>query len=130
MGAGEAKEQFSKIQNTVKLSLERGCVGTEEGQRRQAWGGKSACRFLLITEGIPERDPGTVQLWSFKTGLCRNSSLRSQTFISRRDFPDSFSTYLSTSREGVLYVKQITNKDLLHSTGNSAQYSVITHMGK
>ena len=26
----------------------------------------------------------------------------------------------------LLYLKQITNKDLLHSTGNSAQYSVIT----
>ena len=26
----------------------------------------------------------------------------------------------------LLYSKQITNKDLLHSTGNAAQYSVIT----
>ena len=26
----------------------------------------------------------------------------------------------------VLYLKQIMNKDLLYSTGNSAQYSVIT----
>ena len=26
----------------------------------------------------------------------------------------------------LLYLKQITNKDLLYSTGNSAQYSVIT----
>ena len=30
----------------------------------------------------------------------------------------------------LLYLKQITNKDLLYSTGNSAQYSVITYMGK
>ena len=30
----------------------------------------------------------------------------------------------------LLYVKYITNKDLLYSTGNSTQYSVITHMGK
>ena len=29
-----------------------------------------------------------------------------------------------------LYLKQITCKDLLYSTGNSAQYSVITQMGK
>ena len=28
------------------------------------------------------------------------------------------------------YIEQITNKDLLHSTGNSAQYSVITYMEK
>ena len=30
----------------------------------------------------------------------------------------------------LLYLKQMTNKDLLYSTGNSAQYSVITQMGK
>ena len=29
-----------------------------------------------------------------------------------------------------LYIKQITNKDLLYHTGNSTQYSVITDMGK
>ena len=30
----------------------------------------------------------------------------------------------------LLYIKQITKKDLLYSTGNSSQYSVITYMGK
>ena len=30
----------------------------------------------------------------------------------------------------LLYLKQVTNKDLLYSTGNCAQYSVITKMGK
>ena len=30
----------------------------------------------------------------------------------------------------LLYIKQIINKDLLYSTGNSAQYSVITYMEK
>ena len=30
----------------------------------------------------------------------------------------------------LLYIKQITNKDLLHSTGNSTQNSVLTYMGK
>ena len=30
----------------------------------------------------------------------------------------------------LLYIKQITNKDLLYSTGNSSQYSVMTCMGK
>ena len=29
-----------------------------------------------------------------------------------------------------LYIKQIINKDLLYSTGNSTQYSVITYTGK
>ena len=30
----------------------------------------------------------------------------------------------------ILYTKQITNKDLLYSTGNYTQYSVMTYMGK
>ena len=30
----------------------------------------------------------------------------------------------------LLYIKQITNKDLLYSTRNSTQYSVTTYMGK
>ena len=30
----------------------------------------------------------------------------------------------------LLYIKQITNKDLLNSTGNSTQYSVMTYIGK
>ena len=30
----------------------------------------------------------------------------------------------------LLYIKQITNKDLLYSTGNSTQYLVITYNGK
>ena len=29
-----------------------------------------------------------------------------------------------------IYKKQITNKNLLYSTGNSTQYSVMTYMGK
>ena len=30
----------------------------------------------------------------------------------------------------LLYIKQITHKNLLYSTGNSIQYSVLTYMGK
>ena len=30
----------------------------------------------------------------------------------------------------LLYIKQITNKDLLYSTGNSTQYSVMTYTGE
>ena len=30
----------------------------------------------------------------------------------------------------LLYIKWITNKGLLYSTGNSTQYSVMTYMGK
>ena len=30
----------------------------------------------------------------------------------------------------LLYIKYITNKNLLNSTGNSSQYTVMIHMGK
>ena len=30
----------------------------------------------------------------------------------------------------LLYIKQITNKDLQYSTGDSTQYSVMAYMGK
>ena len=30
----------------------------------------------------------------------------------------------------LLYIKQLTNKDILYSTGNSTQYSVMAYMGK
>ena len=30
----------------------------------------------------------------------------------------------------LLYLKQLSNKDLVYSTGSSAQYSVITYVGK
>ena len=30
----------------------------------------------------------------------------------------------------LLYIKQITNKNLLYSTGNSSQYSVMAYMGE
>ena len=30
----------------------------------------------------------------------------------------------------LLYIKQITNKDLLYSTGNSTQYLIMAYMGK
>ena len=37
---------------------------------------------------------------------------------------------LGVNTHTLLYIKQITNKDLLYSTGKSTQYSVITYMRK
>ena len=37
---------------------------------------------------------------------------------------------LGINKPTLAYVTQITNKDLLHSTENSIQYSVMTYMGK
>ena len=34
------------------------------------------------------------------------------------------------NRYTLIYIKSIINKDLLYSTGNSTQHSVITYMGK
>ena len=53
----------------------------------------------------------------------------SQWWASRRD------CLLGNSCPGIdiytlLYIKSITNKDLLYSTGNSTQYSVIAYVGK
>ena len=36
----------------------------------------------------------------------------------------------SLSTHTLLYVRQITNKDLMYSTGDSTEYSVITYMRK
>ena len=37
---------------------------------------------------------------------------------------------IGTDIHTLQYIKQITNKDLLYSTGNSIRYSVMTYMGK
>ena len=37
---------------------------------------------------------------------------------------------LKKKRKKILYIKEIPNKDLLYSTRNSTQYSVIIYMGK
>ena len=37
---------------------------------------------------------------------------------------------LGMNKHTLLYIRQITNKDLLYSTGNSTQYSVITYIRK
>ena len=37
---------------------------------------------------------------------------------------------LGMNKHMLLYIRQVTNKDLLYSIGNSTQYSVITYMGK
>ena len=39
-------------------------------------------------------------------------------------------SYQGSSIYTLLYIKQITNKDLLYSTGKSTQYSVMAYMGK
>ena len=44
---------------------------------------------------------GKMTDWDFETGICT-----------------------------LLYIEWITNKDLLYSTGNSTQYSVVAYMGK
>ena len=40
------------------------------------------------------------------------------------------SRIFSSTTDTLLYIKQITNKDLLYGTGNSIQYSVMIYMGK
>ena len=37
---------------------------------------------------------------------------------------------LGISLHTLLFIRQVTNKDLKYSTGNSTQYSLLTYMGK
>ena len=37
---------------------------------------------------------------------------------------------METAADTLLYIKQTTNKNLLYSTGNSSQYSVMTYIGE
>ena len=37
---------------------------------------------------------------------------------------------METAADTLLYIKQITNNNLLYSTGNSSQYSVMTYIGE
>lgn len=37
---------------------------------------------------------------------------------------------IGTDRYTLLFIKQITNKGLLYSSGNSTQYSVMVYIGK
>ena len=43
---------------------------------------------------------------------------------------DEINQAFGINRYTVLYIKQITNKDLWFSTGNYTQYFVISHKGK
>ena len=69
--------------------------------------------------GIKNREDGTSSL--FEIGDDQGNRLL---LMKNRGFKDHDKLYI------LLYIKQITNKDLLCSTGNSNQYSVMAHMGK
>ena len=56
--------------------------------------------------------------------LFDKSEVQPQHFFPQHQICESKSVY------ALPYVKQITNKDLVYSTGNSIQYSVMAYMGK
>ena len=68
---------------------------------------------ILIQE--TERDSQTQKI---------NLQLTNETLSGRINQEVGFNRYT------LLYIKQIINKDLLYSTENSSQYSLITYMGK
>ena len=57
-------------------------------------------------------------------------SYRTQTYGYQRGMVGGDKLGVWINRYTLLYIKQVINKDLLYSTENSAQYSVITYMGK
>ena len=54
--------------------------------------------------------------------------LKKQTYVTKGERWKE--KYIRINIYTLLYIKQIINKDLLYSTGNSTQYSVIIYMGK
>ena len=54
--------------------------------------------------------------------------LKKQTYVTKGERWKE--KYIRINIYTLLYIKQITNKDLLYSTKNSIQYSVITHTRK
>ena len=55
---------------------------------------------------------------------------RKQTYVYQMGRGEGINKDLGISRYKLLYIKQISNKDLLYSTGNYTQYLVITYNGK
>ena len=55
---------------------------------------------------------------------------RKQTYAYQRGSGGGINWEIEVDIYTLLYMKQMTNKDLLYSTGNSTQYSVKAYMGK
>ena len=55
---------------------------------------------------------------------------RKQTYGYQRGKDGEINWVFGVNRYTLLYIKQISNKDLLYSTGNYTQYFVITYKGK
>ena len=56
--------------------------------------------------------------------------LRKQTYGYQRGKMGGINQEVGIDTYTLLYIRQITNKHLLYSTGNSTQYSVMAYMGK
>ena len=50
--------------------------------------------------------------------------------VTKGERGSGISQEFGTNRYTLLYIKQINNKDLLHSTGNYIQYFIITYNGE
>ena len=55
---------------------------------------------------------------------------RKQTQLQGGEVGGWMNSEIGTDMYTLLYIKQITNKDLLYSRGNATRYSVTTYMGK
>ena len=58
-----------------------------------------------------------------------NSAIEQQV-VTKGERQGGINWKIGTDIYTLLYIKQITNKDVLDSTGNSTQYSVMTYLGK
>ena len=85
--------------------------------------------------GIPElkTDEKIMKNWATTDGLKEYYTYSECVLYLKKNFDTlkPFSFGMGTKRESIiLYIKYITNKYLLYSTGNSTQYSVMAYMGK
>ena len=60
----------------------------------------------------------------------KHSETENKLMVTKEKGGGGISQEFEINIDTLLYIKQIINKDLLQSTGNSTQYSVVTYLRK
>ena len=68
--------------------------------------------------------------WDLKRFICRPTDIKHKLMVTKGEMWGERNQELGINIYILLYIRWITNKDLLSSTGKSAQYSVITSTRK
>ena len=73
---------------------------------------------------------GDAELPKWKSGSCDKEKGEEVLGMSKLEQPRGINWEIGINIYTLLYIEQITNKNLPYSTGNSTQYSVMTYMEK